>query len=137
MPREVTDFARRVWQYFAVSSFHHRTKTPLTTRNPAESPPIGEQSCEPYFFRAVEGSCEIPGLGLAPRAGLEPTTNRLTAGRSTIELPRNIAKMPGILQWFSPGVKSRSLKIGPDREVTMMRDGAKSESQTKGGRHGS
>ncbi len=28
---------------------------------------------------------------LAPRVGFEPTTLRLTAGRSTVELPRNDA----------------------------------------------
>jgi hypothetical protein len=32
-------------------------------------------------------------LGLAPRAGFEPATNRLTAGCSTTELPGNTAAL--------------------------------------------
>ena len=31
---------------------------------------------------------------MAPRVGFEPTTNRLTAGCSTTELPRNISSAP-------------------------------------------
>jgi|CZCB01.1.fsa_nt_gi hypothetical protein len=30
-----------------------------------------------------------PRMKMAPRAGFEPATYRLTAGRSTVELPRN------------------------------------------------
>ena len=38
---------------------------------------------------------------MAPRAGLEPATKRLTAAHSTIELPGNTAAEPG----FEPGLK--------------------------------
>ena len=31
----------------------------------------------------------VSGLFVAPRAGFEPATTRLTAERSTVELPRN------------------------------------------------
>ena len=41
---------------------------------------------------------------LAPRVGLEPTTARLTAACSTIELPRNLkAQQNGLRNSGSPG----------------------------------
>ena len=42
------------------------------------------------------GSKRIENLNLAPRTGLEPVTFRLTAERSTIELPGKI----GLLYYF-------------------------------------
>ena len=43
---------------------------------------------------------------LAPRAGFEPATNRLTAGCSTAELPRNIfadaVSNPSVRLWKAP-----------------------------------
>jgi hypothetical protein len=38
---------------------------------------------------------------MAPRAGLEPATTRLTAERSTIELPRNVIDYTNYYNCFS------------------------------------
>jgi hypothetical protein len=46
---------------------------------------------------------------MAPQVGLEPTTLRLTAGCSTIELLRSVAKPNSLLRLyrnFSPAVKA-------------------------------
>ena len=40
--------------------------------------------------KVIEGTLCAPSMTLAPRAGLEPATLRLTAGCSTIELSRNV-----------------------------------------------
>ena len=41
------------------------------------------------IFKALDGKSS-PNYCLAPRVGFEPTTLRLTAGCSTVELPRNV-----------------------------------------------
>ena len=44
----------------------------------------------PQDFKSCASASSATPAFLAPRVGLEPTTYRLTAGCSTIELPRNI-----------------------------------------------
>ena len=60
---------------------------------------------------------------MAPRVGFEPTTNRLTAGCSTTELPRNSVRgrwgpsRRGLYQvrgrWERPGFQTPNGKRGP------------------------
>jgi hypothetical protein len=46
--------------------------------------------CQTAFSESPWGRCRLSiRLNLAPRAGFEPATNRLTAGCSTAELPGN------------------------------------------------
>ena len=55
------------------------------TRRPRRVQPTGHS----VNLSSPHRSWRRPALGLAPRVGLEPTTLRLTAACSTIELPRN------------------------------------------------
>ena len=45
------------------------------------------------FLGSENCSCTRTSCGVAPRAGFEPATNRLTAGCSTTELPGNNAEL--------------------------------------------
>jgi hypothetical protein len=62
-----------------------------------------------YAPRRVGGGAQSQGAGapqqMAPRVGFEPTTNRLTAGCSTAELPRNngMPSRGGALSRKAPG----------------------------------
>ena len=81
-----------------------RSKFELTFRGKYEKTALSDGSNILYLLRSTQNSCltqEVsdlsvrePGLGiyllsLAPAAGLEPATSKLTASCSTIELRRN------------------------------------------------
>ena len=55
---------------------------------------------------------------MAPRVGFEPTTNRLTAGCSTTELPRNTCETP---KRFA----ALPIKFGARGKVPVCADGAR------------
>ena len=66
-------------------------------------------------FRPSSSSVRSPSIKLAPRAGLAPATARLTAGRSTIELP-------GILKVEPPdGLAPSSLRYECGTSLSMLR----------------
>ena len=76
---------------------------------------VGQELFSPAKKRWPEkpkGSCKLPCLSnlLAPQVGFEPTTPRLTAECSTIELLRNISYA---LHWVAKPYKMRTKKI-PD-----------------------
>ena len=51
------------------------------------------------LFLTMEALCLLSyGSGVAPPVGFEPTTYRLTAERSTVELRRNKLKMTNVVQ---------------------------------------
>jgi hypothetical protein len=46
--------------------------------------------------------CACSKMRVAPRAGFEPATPRLTAGCSTVELPRNMGNLTSLLRGLGP-----------------------------------
>lgn len=63
----------------------HRMRTPLRKRKDEtrEEHHVIQKKIAPTEVRAIE-------IHVAPRVGFEPTTLRLTAGCSAVELPRNL-----------------------------------------------
>ena len=97
-----------------------RSQTSATTTLPAR----GSHSSERPVHRARRPRFH-PSARMAPRVGLEPTTTRLTAGCSTIELPGNSGGRPriGATPFMSrrpdlgPRASTGSLSAGIAREL--------------------
>src|SRR6478672_9421520 len=64
-----------------------------------------------------KGYVEKEGLNLAPQVGLEPTTLRLTAECSTIELLRSVAIYKTLHQTPALQVKFATIRHLPDAET--------------------
>jgi hypothetical protein len=62
------------------------------------------------FFPVAPAGLVVSGLNLAPAVGFEPTTNRLTADRSTTEL-RWITQLKNCERVFSRTIAWRQLTI--------------------------